>query len=141
MNVNGNEGDQGNIDSSDNYVLDVSINTHDISRSTHSTWTTGHNMDTAGFTMSHGLSHGTGHDDDTTTGRLASYKDTISQYGCTRMRITIYGGDKDQGPMTMILTQVQNLAWACYILTATECCSEWKIICSMNYHIVPYILI
>ena len=119
-NGNGNEEDQGNIDSSDDNVLDVSIKTRDISGSTHSTSNTGHNMDTAGFTMSHGLSQGTGYDGDTTTGRLGSYKDTTSQYGCTRMRIAIYGGDKDQCPT--ILTQVQrSLTWACYILTVSEC--------------------
>ncbi len=78
MNRNDNDKDQGNIDSSDEYVLDVSINTHDISRSTHLTSTTDNNMDTAGFTMSHGLNHGIvhthGHYNDTTTGRLGYYK-------------------------------------------------------------------
>ena len=137
---NGNEGrDQGNIDSSVDYVLNVSINTPDISSSTHSTSTTGHNMDTAGFTMSHGLSHDIvrthGHDDNTTSGRLGSYKDTISQYGCTRMGITIYSGDRDQGPT--ILTQIQrNLTWACFILTASECCN--LLICI--YDIAPSLM-
>ena len=56
LNCNGNDGDQGNIDSSDDHVLDISINTNDISCSTHSPSTTDNNMDTAGFTMSHGPS-------------------------------------------------------------------------------------
>jgi len=109
-NRNNNDKDQGNIDSNDEYILDVSINTHDISRSTHLTSTTDNNMDTAGFTMSHGLNHGIvythGHHNDT-TGRLGYYKDTINQYDCMRIRVTIYDGSKDQGPM--ILIQVLHL--------------------------------
>jgi len=110
-NRNNNDEDQGNIDSSDKYILDVSINTHDISRSTHLTSTTDNNMDTADFTMSHGLNHGIvnthGHYNDTTTGRLRYYKDTINQYDCMRIRVTIYDSSKDQG--TMILIQVLRL--------------------------------
>ncbi len=71
----------------------------------------GYNMDTAGFTMSHGLNHGIvhthGHYNDTTTGRLGYYKDTINQYDCMRIRVTIYDGSKDQG--TTILIQVLHL--------------------------------
>ena len=111
LNRNDNDEDQCSIDSSNEYVLDVSINTHDISRSTHLTSTTGNNMDTAGFTMSHGLNHGIvhthGHYNDTTTGRLGYYKDTINQYDCMRIRVTIYDGSKDQG--TTILIQVLHL--------------------------------
>ena len=47
LNRNDNDEDQGNIDSSDAYVLDVSITTHDISSSTHLTSTPDNNMDTA----------------------------------------------------------------------------------------------
>ena len=72
LNRNDNDKDQGNIDSSDEYVLDVSINTHDTSRSTHLTSTTDNNMDTAGCFTTHGSNHGTkrthGHDNDTTIG-------------------------------------------------------------------------
>jgi len=111
LNHNDNDEDQGNIDSNGEYALDVSINTHDINRSTHLTSTTDNNMDTAGFTMSHGLNHGIiythGHYNDTTTGRLRYYKDTINQYDCMRIRVTIYDGSKDQGPM--ILIQVLHL--------------------------------
>ena len=110
-NRNDNDEDQGNIDSSDEYILDVSINTHDISRSTHLTSTTDNNKDTAGFTMSHGLNHNIvhthGHYNDTTIGRLRYYKDTINQYDCTRIRVTIYDSSKDQGPT--ILIQVLHL--------------------------------
>jgi len=88
------------------YMSDVSINTHDINRSTHLTSTTDNNMDTAGFTMSHGLNHGIvhthGHYNDTTIGRLGYYKDTINQYDCMRIRVTIYDGSKDQGPTILI---------------------------------------
>jgi len=111
LNHNDNDEDQGNIDSSNEYALDVSINTHDINRSTHLTSTTDNNMDTAGFTMFHGLNHGIiythGHYNDTTTRRLRYYKDTINQYGCMRIGVTIYDGSKDQGPM--ILIQVLHL--------------------------------
>jgi len=105
LNRNDNDEDQGNIGSSDEYILDVSINTHDISCSTHLTSVA------AGFTMSHGLNHGIlhthGHYNDTTIGRLGYYKDTINQYDCTRIRVTIYDGSKDQGPT--ILIQVLRL--------------------------------
>ena len=108
LNRNDNDEDQGNIDNSDDYVSDVSINTHDISHSTHLTSTTDNNMDTDGFTMFHGLNHGIvhthGHYNDTTTGRLEYYKDTINQYDCMRIRVTIYDDSKDQG--TTILIQV-----------------------------------
>jgi len=110
-NRNDNDEDQGNIDSSNEYILDVSINTHDISRSTHLTSTTDNNKDTAGFTMSHGLNHNIvhthGHYNDTTTRRLRYYKDTINQYDCMRIRVTIYDSSKDQG--TTILIQVLHL--------------------------------
>jgi len=111
LNRNDNDEDQGNIDSSDEYVSDVSINTHDISRSTRLTSNTDNNMDTAGFTMSHGLNHNVihthGHYDDTKTGRLRYYKDTINQYDCMRIRVTIYDSSKDQDPT--ILIQVLHL--------------------------------
>ena len=106
LNRNDNDEDQGNIDSSDEYISDVSINTHGINRSTHLTSTTDSNMDTAGLTMSHGLNHGIvhthGHYNDTTIGRLGYYKDTINQYDCMRIRVTIYDGSKDQGPTILI---------------------------------------
>ena len=105
LNRNDNDEDQGNIDSNNEYVSDVSINTHDISRSTHLASTTDNNMDTAGFTMSHGLNHGIithGHYNDTTIGRLGYYKDTINQYDCMRIRVTIYDGSKDQGPTILV---------------------------------------
>jgi len=111
LNRNDNDEDQGNIDSSNEYISDVSINTHDINRSTHltSTTDTDNNMDTAGFTMSHGLNHGIvhthGHYNDTTR-RLGCYKD-INQYDCTRISVTIYDGSKDQGHT--ILIQVLHL--------------------------------
>jgi len=111
LNYNDNDEDQGNSDSSDEYISDVSINTHDISRSTHLTSTTDNNMDTAGFTMSHGLNHGIvhthGHYNDTTIGRFGYYKDTTNQYDCMRIRVTFYDGSKDQGPT--ILIQVLRL--------------------------------
>ena len=40
LNRNDNDEDQGNTDSNDEYISDVSINTHDINRSTHLTSTT-----------------------------------------------------------------------------------------------------
>ena len=89
------------------------FNTHDISRSTHLTSTADNNMDTAGFTMFNGLNHGMivhthrHHYNDTTTGRLEYYKDTINQYDCMRIRVTIYDDSKDQG--TTILIQVLHL--------------------------------
>ena len=99
LNRNDNDEDQGNIDSNDEYISDVSI-------STHLTSTTDNNMDTAGFTMSHGLNHGIVHThgqyNDTTIGRLGYYKDTINQYDCMRIRVTIYDGSKDQGPTILI---------------------------------------
>ena len=105
LNRNDNDEDQCSIDSSNEYVLDVSINTHDISRSTHLTSTTGNNMDTAGFTMPHGLNHGIVHThgqyNDTTTRHLGYYKE-LNQYDRTRIRVTIYSGSKDQGPMILI---------------------------------------
>jgi len=104
-NRNDNDEDQGNIDSSNEYISDVSINTHDISRSTHLTSTTDNNMDTAGFTMPHGLNHGIVHThgqyNDTTIGHLGYYKD-LNQYDRTRIRVTIYSVSKDQGPMILI---------------------------------------
>jgi len=109
-NRNDNDEDQGNIDSSNEYILDVSINTHDISRSTHLTSTTDNNMDTAGFTMPHGLNHGIAHThgqyNDTTIGHFGYYKD-LNQYDRTRIRVTIYSSSKDQGPT--ILIQVLHL--------------------------------
>ena len=62
-------------------------------------------MDTAVFTMSHGLNHGIithGHYNDTTIGHLGYYKDTINQYDCMRIRVTIYDSSKVQGPMILI---------------------------------------
>ena len=97
------------------------FNTHDISRSTHLTSTTDNNMDTAGFTMSHGLNHVIithGHYNDTTIGRLGYYKDTINQYDCMRIRVTIYDGSKDQGPT--ILIQVLHLRLVRPRMTVTE---------------------
>jgi len=112
LNRNDNDEDQNNIDSSsDEYISDVSINTHDINCSTRLTSTTDNNMDTAGFTMSHGLNHNIvhthGHYNDTTTRRLRYYKDTINQYDCMRIRVTIYDSSKDQD--TTILIQVLHL--------------------------------
>jgi len=104
---NDNDEDQDNIySSSDEYISDVSINTHDINCSTHLTSTTDNTMDTAGFTMSHGLNHGIvhthGHYNDTTIGRLGYYKDTVNQHDCMRIRVTIYDGSKDQGHTILI---------------------------------------
>ena len=105
LNRNDTDEDQGNIGSSDEYILDVSINTHDISHSTHLASTTDNNMDTAGFTMPHGLNHGIVHThgqyNDTTTRHLGYYKE-LNQYDRTRIRVTIYSGSKDQGPMILI---------------------------------------
>jgi len=109
---NDNDEDQGNFDSSsDEYISDVSINTHDINCSTHLTSTTDNNMDTAGFTMSHGLNHGIVHTHGhyNRYGHLGYYKDTINQYDCMRIRVTIYDGSKDQGPTILIQVLLRSV--------------------------------